>query len=158
MGCRRGCGREFAIGPDGAVLEILLFPNRDGALKGVNGEAAGVKGGGAMRGAGGDEDAGFADFETAEAMDNGDAVNGEFFVQFGRNFSHFGEGHGLVSFVVEVERGAIVGLIADKSVEGNDGTVFGGADVADEGGHVDGLANQLADVVVRGRRGHGGVR
>jgi hypothetical protein len=29
--------------------------------------------------------------------------------------------------------------------------------VADESGHVDGIADQLADVVVRGR-GHGGVR
>jgi hypothetical protein len=29
--------------------------------------------------------------------------------------------------------------------------------VADQSGHVDGVADQLADVVVRGR-GHGGVR
>ncbi len=154
---RRGCGREFAIGPDSAVFEILLFPNGDGALKGVNGEAAGVKGGGAMVRADGDEDAGFADFETAEAMDDGDAVNSEFFVQLGRDLAHFGEGHGFVGFVVEVERGTIVGLIADETVKRDDGAVLGGADVSGEGGHVDGIADQPADVVVRGR-GHGGVR
>ena len=104
-----------------------------------------------------DEDASFTDFETAEAMDDGNAVNGEFFVQLGRDFSHFGEGHGFVSFVVEIERGAIVGLIADEAVEGDDGAVFGSTDVGDQSGHVDGIADQLADVVVRGR-GHGGVR
>ncbi len=153
---RRGCGREFAIGPDGAVFEVLLFPNGDGALKGVNGEAAGVKGGSAMSRADCDEDAGFADFETAEAMDDGDAVNGKFFVQLGGDFSHFSKGHGFVSFVVEIERRAIVGLIADEAVEGDDGAVFGGADFADESGQVDAVADQLADVVVRGR-GHGGM-
>src|SRR6266850_460525 len=146
---RRGCGRKFAIGPDGAVFEVLLFPDGDGALKGVNGEAAGVKGGSAMSRADSDEDAGFADFETAEAMDDGNAVNGELFVQLGRDFSHFGEGHGFVSFVIEIERGAIVGLIADEAIKGDDGAVFGGADLANEGGHVDGIAYQLADVVVR---------
>src|ERR1700694_1161226 len=114
---RRGCGRKFAIGPDGAVFEVLLFPDGDGALKGVYGEAAGVKSGAAMSGADGDEDAGFADFESAEAVDNGNAGNGEFFVQLGGDLMHFGEGHGFVSFIVEIERGAVVGLIADETVE-----------------------------------------
>ena len=156
MRCRRGCGREFAIGPDGAVFEILFLPDGNGALKGVNGEAAGVKGGSAMRGANGYEDTGFADFETAEAMNDGDVVNGESFVQLGGDLVHFGEGHGFVSFVVEIESGAIEGLIAHEAVKGDDGAVFGSADVADESGHVDGIADQLADVVVRGR-GHGRV-
>src|SRR6266850_396310 len=146
---RRGCGREFAIGPDGAVFEVLLFPDGDGALKGVNGEAAGVKRGGAVSGADSDEDARFTDFETAEAMDDGNAVNGEFFVELGRDFSHFGKGHGFVSFVVEIECGPTMRLIADEAIKGDDGAVFGGADLANEGGHVDGIADQLADVVVR---------
>ncbi len=87
-------------------------------------------------------------------MDDGHAMNGEFFVELGGDFSHFGEGHGFVGFVVEIERGAIVGLIADEAVEGDDGAIFGSADVADEGGHVDGVTDQLADVVVR-KSGHG---
>jgi len=102
-----------------------------------------------MSGADGDEDAGFADFEAAEAMDDGHAVNGEFFVHLGRDFSHFSKGHGFVSFVVEVESRTIVGLIADETVEGDDGAVFRSSDFADEGGHVDGVADQLADVVVK---------
>ena len=76
---RRG-GRQFAVGPNGAIFEILLFPDGDGAFEGVDGEAAGVEGGGAMRGADGDEDAGFADFQAAETVGDGDAVDGEFLV------------------------------------------------------------------------------
>src|SRR5882672_598113 len=102
-----------------------------------------------MRSADGDENASFADFQAAEAMHNSDEVNGEFLVQLGRDFSNFGEGHGFVGFVVEIESGEIVGLIADETVEGDDRAVFGSADFADESGHVDGPANQLADVVVR---------
>jgi len=154
MGCRHGCGREFAIGPDGAVFEVFFFPDGDGALESVNGEAASVEGGGAVGRADGDEDAGLADFEAAEAMDDDDAVNFIFFVELGGDLAHFCEGHGFVGFVVEIESGAIVGLIADKAVEGYDGAVIGGADMADEGGHVDGLAREVADVVVEGR-GHG---
>jgi hypothetical protein len=153
MGCRHGCGREFAVGPDGAVFEILFFPDGDGAFEGVDGEAASVEGRGAVGRADGDEDAGFADFEAAETMDDGDAVDFVFFVEKGGDFAHFGEGHGFVGFVVEVERGAIVGLIADEAVESDDGAVFGGADVADEHGEVNGLTLELADVVVEGR-GH----
>jgi hypothetical protein len=49
-----------------------------------------------------------------------------------------------------------VRLIADEAVEGDDGAVFGGADVMNEGGDVDGIAHEVADVVEEGR-GHGGA-
>ncbi len=45
-----------------------------------------------------------------------------------------------------------MGLIADETVEGDDGAVFGRADLADESEHVDGLAHQLIDVIVKGCR------
>ncbi len=82
-------------------------------------------------------------------MDDSNAVNCEFFVQLGRDLPHFSEGHGFVSFVVEIERAPSVRLIADEAVKRDDGAVFGSANFADKGGHVDGIANQLADVVVR---------
>ena len=44
-----------------------------------------------------------------------------------------------------------MGLIANEAVKGDDGAVFRGSDVADESGHVDGLANQLENVVVEVR-------
>ena len=138
--CRRGRRRKFAVGPDCAVFEVLLFPDRHGALESVDGETASVECGGAVRGADGDEDAGFADFETSKTVDDGDAVDAIFFMKLGTDLTHFGEGHGFVSFVVEIKSKAIVGLIANESVEGDDGAVFWRANVADESGHVDGLA------------------
>ena len=63
--------RQFAIGPDGAVFEIFLFPDGDGAFQGVDGVATGFESGGAVRGAYGDEDASFADFQAAQAVGDG---------------------------------------------------------------------------------------
>jgi hypothetical protein len=154
MGCRRGCGRKFAVGPDCAVFKVLLFPDGHGALEGVDGEAASVKGGGAVRRADSNEDAGFGDFEAAEAVHHGHAMDAVFFVELSADFAHFGEGHGFVSFVVEVKSGAVVGLVADEAVESDDGAVLGSADVAGQRGHVDRLADQLIDVIVR-ERSHG---
>lgn len=154
--CRRGDGREFAIGPDGAIFEILFFPDGHGALESVNGEAAGVEGGGTVRRADGDEDGGFADFQTAKAMDDGDAMDGEFFVQLRANLAHFRESHRFVGFVLEVKSRAIAGLVADETVEGDGRAVFGSANVARERGHVNGPAHQPVDVIVDGC-GHGGA-
>lgn len=140
--CRRGFrwgGGKFTIGPDGTVLKILLFPNGDGALESVNGEAARVEGRGPVRRADGNEDAGVPDLEAAEAVDDGDTVNGKFRVHLGGDIADLGECHGLVRFVVEVECAASVRLVADAAVEGDNGAVFSGADVADESSRVDGF-------------------
>jgi hypothetical protein len=147
-GCRRGCGRKFAVGPHRAVCEILLFPDGHGTLQGIDSEAAGIEGGRAVRRADGNEDAGCADFEAAQPVGNGDAVNTIFFVKLIADFAHFGQGHGFIGFVVEVKRGAIMRLIANEAVEGDDGAIFGSAHVAGQRGHVDGLAHQLVDVIV----------
>jgi hypothetical protein len=40
-------------------------------------------------------------------------------------------------------------LVADATVEGDDGAVFTGADVADEGSRVDGLDDETKEVVAR---------
>jgi hypothetical protein len=148
-------GRQFAIGPDGAVFEIFLFPDGDGALQGVDGEAAGFECGWAMRSADGDEHAGFADFQAAQAVGDGYAVDGEFFVDGGRDFADFGQGHRLVGFVIEIKSAAAVGLVADASVKSDDGTVAGHADMVDQGGAVDRLANQLEQIFGGLRSGHG---
>ena len=68
--------------------------------------------------------------QAAEPMGDGNAVDGELRAGGGGNFVHLGNRHGLVGFVVEVERAAIVGLIADAAVEGDDGAVGGRADVS----------------------------
>jgi hypothetical protein len=107
-----------------------------------------------MRGADGDEDAGFADLEAAKAVDDGDAMDRKFGVHLGGDFADLGEGHGLVSFVVEVERGATVRLVADAAVEGDDGAVFASPDVTDKRCRVDGLGGETEKVIAK--RSHRG--
>jgi hypothetical protein len=107
-----------------------------------------------MRGADGDEDARFADLKAAEAVDDGDAMNWKFGVDLGGDVADFGEGHRLVGFVIEVERGAAMGFVADAAVEGDDGAIFARADMADDGGHVDGLGDETEDVIAK--RSHRG--
>ena len=146
--CRRGCGRQFTVCPDRAVFEVLLFLNGHGALEGVDGEAAGVKGGGPVRRADGNEYAGVTDPEAPEPVDHGDAMDRVFFVELNADFAHFGEGHGFVGFVVHVESRTIVGLIADETIESDGGAIFGRAHVAGQRRRVNGLANQLVEVIV----------
>jgi len=107
-----------------------------------------------VRGADGDEHASFPDFEAAKAMDDGHTMDAVLFVKLGGDFAHLGKGHGLVGFIVEVKRAAIVGLIAHEAVEGDDGAVLGSANVTDERAGLDRLANELEDVVIEWR-GHG---
>src|SRR2546421_13043960 len=68
--CRRGCGRQFTVCPDRAVFEVLLFPDGHGALEGVDGEAAGVKGGGPVRTANGNKYAGVTDAAAPGPLDH----------------------------------------------------------------------------------------
>jgi len=104
-----------------------------------------------MRSADGNEDAGFANFEAAEAMDDGDAMDGEFLVEQLANRSHLGEGHRLVGFVVEIKGATAVRFITDKAVEGNNGTILGSADVTNDRVHVDGRREKSEKIVF----GHG---
>src|ERR1700751_4107289 len=88
-----------AIGPHGAVLKVLLLPDGDGALEGVDCEAACLESGGTGRGADGDENAGFADLQATETVGGGDAVDRKFLVNFVADFADLCEGHGFVGFV-----------------------------------------------------------
>jgi hypothetical protein len=153
------CGRwgQLAVGPGGAIGEVFLFPDGDGALKRVDRKAASVESGGSMWRADGDEDAGLADFESAEAMRDGDAIDCELCVNVGGDFAQLRERHRFVGFVIKVERAAAVGIVADAAVEGDDGAVGIGADVADERSGIDRMAAEL-DEVVGGSGGHAGVR
>jgi len=92
--------------------------------------------------------------QPAEAMNNGDAMDREFGVHLGGDFANLGEGHGLVSFVVEVESGAAVRLVADAAVEGDDGAVFASPDVTDKRCRVDGLGDETEEIIAK--RSHRG--
>ena len=51
-------------------------------------------------------------------MNDRDPMNAVLLVKLGRDFAHFGEGHGFVRFIIEIERGSVVGLIADEAMDG----------------------------------------
>ncbi len=101
----------------------------------------------------GDEDAGLADLEAAKAMGDGDAIDGEFFVELCGDFPHFGESHGVVGFVVEEKRGAAVGLVADAAIESDDGAIGGSANMANEGRGINGILAEEDQVEIL-RVGH----
>ena len=115
--------------------------------------AAGVKRGSAVRSANCDEDAGFANFQAAEAVRNGYAVDRELGVNFGRNLTHFGERHRFVGFIVQVQSAATMGLIANAPVEGDDGAVRARANTLNKRVRVDGFVDKQ-NKVAAGRGGH----
>ena len=88
-------------------------------------------------------------------MGDGDAVDGELSVKIRSDFADLGEGHGFVGFVVEVEGGAAVGLVANAAIEGDDGTVGRGANMADQRVGIDRITNEKKQVcgAVRGHWG-----
>lgn len=94
-----------------------------------------------MRSANSYENARFSNFEPAKAVDDPHAVDRVFFVKQLADFAHFRKGHRFVRFVNEIERGPVVGLIADEAIESDDGAVAGGANVTDKSSHVDGLVD-----------------
>ncbi len=81
-----------------------------------------------MGGGNGDEDAGFADDEAAEAMDDGDVADAEVLDGLGAEKLHLRECHLLVGFVVEVQGAAAAGVVANDAVEDADGSVGAGLD------------------------------
>lgn len=88
-------------------------------------------------------------------MDHGNTVDGELTVDAGGDFLDFGEGHGFVGLVVEVEGTVIFGMIADKSVKNDDGAVFVAADMGSQRDWIDGFVNERSDVRGSRRGGHG---
>ncbi len=71
----------------------------------------------------GDKDTGVADFEAAQSVDDGYTMNRKLFMEKLANFVHFLQRHGSVGFVFEIAGLAAVGLVADKSIEGDDGAI-----------------------------------
>jgi len=98
--------------------------------------------------ANGNKYASFADFEAPEPVDYGNAMNAVFLMNLKADFAHFGEGHGLIGLVIEIESRAVVGLITHEAVEGDNGAVLWATDKPDLRSHIDGFAHQLVDVIV----------
>src|SRR5271154_918920 len=144
VGGRNGFLRgNFALGPDGASGEVFLFPDGNGTLQRVNCITASVESGTAVRGADGDEYAGFANLEAAKPMDDREAMNLKFGANLRANFAHFSERHGLISFVFEIERLLPTKIVAHESVEHYKGAVFRSFQRIDDFGRANRIAHQL---------------
>src|SRR5579872_3869505 len=118
--------REWlTVGPDRSILEEFFLPDGHRLLEGVDEPAAGVEGRCAVRREDGDQDARFANFQMAEAMDERDIADGEPLADFGRQLLHLAQRHGLVGLVFEIAGGASVAVIAHDAVEDGDGSILG---------------------------------
>jgi len=106
-----------------------------------------------MSGADGDKDAGLADFEAAEAMNDCETVDGELLMDARSDFMELGEGHGFVRFVFEIESTAIFGVVADEAVKSDDGAVIGCSNMVGQQAGIDGDADELDNVIVCGGAG-----
>ena len=105
-----------------------------------------------MSGADGDEDAGFSNFESAEPVDDENAMDSELFVDVRGDFLDLGDGHGFVRFVFEIEGAAVSGMVADEPVEDDHGAICALADMAGKNGGIYGSVNKLD--FIGGRRRH----
>src|SRR5271157_1124807 len=119
--CRRG---DFPVRPNGSILKILLFPDRNFALQRINGKLAGVERRRPVRRADGNKDACFADVQPSEAMHHGDPVNGKPFVDLRANLPHFRQRHGFVGFILQVSRGPAMRFVAHETIERDDGAIL----------------------------------
>jgi len=89
-----------------------------------------------MRGTHGNEDAGFADFQAAQAVRDSYAVNREFLVDLDANLLHLRKRHRFIGFVFEVEGAAPMGFIPHKAIESDYRSILIRAYVAHHGGQV----------------------
>ena len=85
--------KGLAIRPNRAIFEMLLFPDRHGALQSIDRVSARVERGGAVRGTHRDPNAGFANLKPPQAMHDNDAVNLKFLSHLRADFAHFCERH-----------------------------------------------------------------
>ena len=103
-----------------------------------------------MRGAYGDEDAGFANFKPPQAVHDSHTVNREFFMDVAANLPHLRNRHGFVGLVFEVQSAATMGLITGKTVEGHDRSILICTDVLKNRCHVDWRMEEFKAIIFSG--------
>src|SRR5689334_11355060 len=101
----------FSVGPDRTVFEMFFLPDRNCSLKRVNQPAAGVERGGAMSSGDHDEDTGFANFQPAQPVGNGNLANLKLQFSLCRQALELLQGHFLVGFILEKQGPPVAGVI-----------------------------------------------
>src|SRR5262249_20876477 len=109
--------------PDLPVLEVLLLPDGNGALESIDGVLAGVEGVLAMRRGDGDQDARLTDLQTADAVQDGDALDlGPPGADRIADLAHLRLGHRAVRLVLQELHRSAAGLVAHHAREDHDPT------------------------------------
>ena len=97
-----------------------------------------------------DEDAGFPDFEPAEAVRHRHAMNRKFLMHLFRNFADFSKRHRFVRFVIEIKRATAVRVVADAAVKRYHRAVLRLANVLHKRLMVNRVAHQEQQIELRG--------
>src|SRR6185436_19639336 len=92
------------LNPFFTIFVNFLLPDGNGPFELFDGPLTGLEGCSAMRCAGGDDDACFANLETPGAMHDAEVRDFELLVSFGAEAFHFTHGHLVVRFVNEIKR------------------------------------------------------
>src|ERR1017187_4747827 len=103
--------------PDFAVEEVLFLPDGDALLELVDGFERRFERRAPVRGGHQDGDAGIADQHAAETVHYGDALDLAARGQTESDLRHHFESHRLIALVVQAQRGAAAGVVADRAFE-----------------------------------------
>src|SRR5712692_11708556 len=115
----------LTVGPDGAILEVLLLPDGHSPLQRIDEPTAGVEGGRAMRRGYHDQHAGLTDFQPAEAMNYGDIANLGTGKRLLGQLLQLLDRHLFVGFVVNIESAAPATVVAHDTLENHGCTILG---------------------------------
>lgn len=126
----------------GAIRPVFTFPDGHHFLDCINQPLACGEGGGAVGGADGDGDAGFAKFQVAEAMDDGAAGEGPAAAGLGFQFGQLLLGHLGIALIVERCGAAALGEFASGTQEQNDRAGVVRGHLGQDGGGVDGFLGE----------------
>src|SRR4030095_14166784 len=118
-----GKGRKLPSGPHGAVDKVFLVPDGDRLLQGVDRVTASIESRSPVGRANRYKHAGFTNLQAAQAVDQGDVIDGIACMKLLSDLPHLGQGHRLVGFVFEVQRRAAMRVVADTTIEGSNGAV-----------------------------------
>src|ERR1044072_3015830 len=110
----------FAFDPHRAVLKVFFLPDGHDLLQAINRVVAGFKSYTAMGRSNYDDDARFAYFYPAKAMNYSNAIDGPFLVSLIADLRQRLQGHLRVSFVLQVKRAAAFSVIARDPVKDDD--------------------------------------
>ena len=103
-----------------------------------------------MRRAYGDPYTGFANLDTSETVNDGQAMNWKFCADLRTNLAHFSQRHGLVGLVLEAKRALSLKIVAHETIKNHDGAVFRTFQIPEKLAHLDWLVHELKHVIGNG--------